>query len=561
MKNFLLYPSVFGVFGVTDKRTIFANVSTTGRIKIRAEKNKFNINKYNKFFIRGILYFVFGLYNTFLGLLSHSKNENQNISIVKKAERSLNVSIENIVLFVVLIVSLIFAIFVLGIVPIKISVYLTNKNFDIFLKRLIIWLIKSLIIYCMFLIIKLVPTIKEYYRFNSSCFEYQNQNNQINFLNFFVFCVFFVNFVVSLLGVVSSKWYFLPLNIFITICSIGVGFELFCEVQKIKWLTVLFLPIRFLIYKKPSRLSQKCAKIVLNEFELTNAKRINMQSINIKEDEISFSEAYVLAKEKLENENRFEKSDLDFIFCEVLNKSRAELRLTKSITKNDFKLIEKIVERRATGEPITKIFGHANFYGLDFVVTKDVLSPRMDTERLVETVIDDIKTCNKKIKVLDIGTGSGAIAVTISKLTNAKVTAVDISDKALEVAKKNANALNVKVNFVKSDLYSGLGRFSKFDIIVSNPPYIPSQDIDGLDDEVKKYDPILALDGGQDGLNFYREIIDGAPAKLIKGGRIFLEVGINQAQTVKKLLQKNFKDIRIVKDYNKIERVVCATLN
>ena len=118
----------------------------------------------------------------------------------------------------------------------------------------------------------------------------------------------------------------------------------------------------------------------------------------------------------------------------------------------------------------------------------------------------------------------------------------------------------MRVNFVISDLFSRIGRFSKFDIIVSNPPYIPSGDIDGLDEEVKKHDPILALDGGADGLNFYRAIIDKAPAKLVKNGRIYLEVGINQAQDIKKLLQKNFKDIRIVKDYNKIERVVCATL-
>ena len=253
---------------------------------------------------------------------------------------------------------------------------------------------------------------------------------------------------------------------------------------------------------------------------------------------VPFSEAYVQMKELLTNAGKYEQSDLDYIFCEVLKKSRAELKLVKSIDKDDLKKITKVVKERASGRPITKIFGYANFYGLNFIVTNDVLSPRMDTERLVETVLKDIKT---KQSVLDIGTGSGAIAITIAKNSSAKVTAVDISDEALKVAKENAKINDAKVNFVKSDLFESLGRFAKYDIIVSNPPYIPTKDIDSLDEEVKKYDPLLALDGGVSGLGFYEKIIAEAPKKLTKNGKIYFEVGIGQASNVKKLLQKYIK--------------------
>ena len=134
-------------------------------------------------------------------------------------------------------------------------------------------------------------------------------------------------------------------------------------------------------------------------------------------------------------------------------------------------------------------------------------------------------------------------------------------DEAIAVAKENARNNGVNVTFKKSDLFSNISKLGKFDIIVSNPPYIPSADIEQLEEEVKNYDPLLALDGGVTGLDFYTKIIECAPTYLTNNGKIFFEIGINQAKDVKKLLQKNFKDIRIVKDYNKIDRVVVATCN
>ena len=154
-------------------------------------------------------------------------------------------------------------------------------------------------------------------------------------------------------------------------------------------------------------------------------------------------------------------------------------------------------------------------------------------------------------------TGSGVIAITIAKETSANVVASDISHQALEVAKKNAKTNNAKIKFVESDIFKGLKK-DKFDLIISNPPYIPSKEVLTLDDEVKKYDPILALDGGDDGLSFYREIAEQAPMHLKEDGIIVLEIGFNQGQSIKKLLQNSFKNIKIKKDYSGNDRIVVA---
>ncbi len=156
-------------------------------------------------------------------------------------------------------------------------------------------------------------------------------------------------------------------------------------------------------------------------------------------------------------------------------------------------------------------------------------------------------------------TGSGIIAITLAKQTKAKVFASDISESALAVARKNAKTQKVKIKFIQSDVFKNMKK-ERFDLIISNPPYIPSKDILTLDDEVKKYDPLIALDGGDDGLFFYREIAENATRFLNKGGILVLEIGEDQGQSVKKLLQKNFETIRIKKDYSNNDRIVIAKL-
>lgn len=263
------------------------------------------------------------------------------------------------------------------------------------------------------------------------------------------------------------------------------------------------------------------------------------------------------------------KLSAELITCFVLNINRSGLYLERNlcVSKKDFKKIISLARRRLAHEPVQYIIGQTNFYGLDFYVDSNVLIPRPETELLVEAVIDAISQINKPLNVLDIGTGSGIIPVTLAKnLKNIFLTAVDISDKALLVAQDNANIHNVSecIKFLKSDIYSAFNGENentenniKFDIIISNPPYIDKTDMEKLDEEVKKYEPSNALFGGDDGLIFYRRILEGSISFLNKEGMIFLEIGYNQAKDLQEIGEKaGLKFVRLIKDYNDFDRVL-----
>lgn len=238
---------------------------------------------------------------------------------------------------------------------------------------------------------------------------------------------------------------------------------------------------------------------------------------------------------------------------------------------NDKQEVEKIkeinyldtVRKLVEGYPIQYITNHQEFMKLDFYVDKNVLIPRADTEILVEEAIDFIRNKkSEKIKILDICTGSGAIAVSVAKnIENAYVYATDLSDKALEVAQKNAlkNGVLNKCEFIKSDMFENIT--GKFDVIISNPPYIKSKEIESLDLNVKK-EPLIALDGGEDGLDFYRILIDNAHKFLEKDGRLFLEIGYDQKEEVINLLKASckYKKIYSKKDLSGNDRIIYATI-
>lgn len=250
-----------------------------------------------------------------------------------------------------------------------------------------------------------------------------------------------------------------------------------------------------------------------------------------------------------------EFSDIDWICCEITGKKRSELGFIKEFSEQELEKINLAIEKRLKHIPIAYIFGKTEFYGLPIIVDENVLIPRLDTEILVEKIIEEIKNCSERVEILDIGTGSGAIAITLAKNTNTKVTAVDISSKALKIAKQNAIQNNVEVEFIESDLFENLID-RKFDIIVSNPPYIESDVIGELEPEVKDYEPILALDGGKDGLEIYRRIVNDAGEHLNKNGKLFFEIGYNQGESVARLMQNKFKNVVVIKDYLNNDRVV-----
>ena len=218
------------------------------------------------------------------------------------------------------------------------------------------------------------------------------------------------------------------------------------------------------------------------------------------------------------------------------------------------------IQARAARVPLQYLTGKQDFMGLTFHVDERVLIPRQDTETLVELVLKE--NTDKKARILDLCTGSGCIAVSLAVLGGyQKVDAVDISEDALAAAEENGTRLGGKVRFLKSDLFSALDPEKKYDIITSNPPYIPTEVLNGLEPEVKDYEPRTALDGSEDGLAFYRRIAVAAPAFLRAGGRIYLEIGYDQGAAVEELLRNNgFARTRVVKDAAGRDRVVCAEL-
>ena len=207
------------------------------------------------------------------------------------------------------------------------------------------------------------------------------------------------------------------------------------------------------------------------------------------------------------------------------------------------------------GKPVQYIVGNVDFYGLNFKVNENVLIPRFETELLVQKTINYVKKYfNKKIKILDIGTGSGVIAITLSKKINADVTACDISKEALEVASENAKINNVEISFYESDLFSNIN--DKFDVIVSNPPYIDYNE--KIDEKVKNNEPHLALYAKDNGLYFYEEILKDAKKYSNKKNIIAFEIGENQGNDIKNIALKYFPNanISIEKDFPGKDRFV-----
>lgn len=210
----------------------------------------------------------------------------------------------------------------------------------------------------------------------------------------------------------------------------------------------------------------------------------------------------------------------------------------------------ELVDRRACGIPLQYITGDQEFMGFTFAVNENVLIPRQDTETLVETVLESIKTDfagQRDVKILDLCCGSGAIGISLALLcSGVKVVGSDVSNAAVAVAEQNAKTLGAekKISFTIGDLFEPFNRKlgkTKFDIIVTNPPYIKSEVIPTLQREVKDHEPLLALDGGEDGLVFYRRIIEEAPLYLKKGGKLFMEIGHDQARDITGLVQNALK--------------------
>lgn len=223
------------------------------------------------------------------------------------------------------------------------------------------------------------------------------------------------------------------------------------------------------------------------------------------------------------------------------------------VTENQYDSYVNYIDMRRRHIPLQHILGYQEFMGLKFKVTPDVLIPRQDTETLVEEVMRNL---HDGMHILDMCTGSGCILLSLLHYSNdCAGVGCDLSEKALKVAKENARELSLKAEFVQSDLFENV--CGKYEIIVSNPPYIPSKVIPTLMEEVKNHDPLMALDGREDGLYFYREIIKRAGQYLYPGGMLFFEIGCDQAADVSRFMKEaGYKETEVCKDLAGLDRVV-----
>lgn len=259
--------------------------------------------------------------------------------------------------------------------------------------------------------------------------------------------------------------------------------------------------------------------------------------------------------------------DAELLMLHVLGKDKAWLMAHphEILTGMDAVRYYAMVDRRLDGEPIQYIVGETEFYGLPFQVNRDVLIPRPETEHLVEKVIELAGGFHRSLipqpRIVDVGTGSGAIAVTLAaKLAYAEITAIDLSATALAVARRNAKSNGVagRIRFLQGDLLAPVAE-ERFEIVVSNPPYVPQGDRDGLAVEVRDFEPGLALFAGDTGLDIYRRLIPAAFDALIPGGFVALEIGFGQSDAIENLLaETGFEQIEFVPDLQGIPRVACG---
>lgn len=276
-------------------------------------------------------------------------------------------------------------------------------------------------------------------------------------------------------------------------------------------------------------------------------------------------ELYKDSTKKLEQEGILtSKLDVKILLSFLLDIDSKELIMyfNQHIDRKFINNFEQLLKRRLNREPIANIVNKKSFWSYDFFVNENVLTPRSDSEILVEAVLSNYNNMNENLNILDLGTGSGCLILSLLKMyKNATGLAIDISDKALQVAKQNAKNLKVEnIKFLKNNWNDNIE--DKFDIIISNPPYIPTKEIKELEPEVNKFNPLLALDGGEDGLNCYRYLAKSLDKNLKENTKIFLEIGKNQEKDIEKIFNENgYKLLKMYKDLAEINRILCFKKN
>ena len=567
-------------------RTAMATAVRDAEGKIRMETKRVTPPDKQPWFLR--LPIVRGVVNFINSMVGGSKTLMRSAEVYGEEEEpsrfekwlaaKLHVDLMGVVTTIALILGLGFSVLLFVMLPQWVTngvVALTGIEETSFLFNLIEGLVRIIIFVCYILLTSLMKDIKRTYMYHGAehktitCFEKgleltpENARTCTRVHNrcgtTFLFFVMLVSILVfsianTFLGV-EGIWRML-LKIALLPLVAGLSYELLKALAKTD--SVLLLPL-----KAPGLALQRITTREPDDGMLEVAIAAFKKVLEMDADPTIPEEQFVTALKAnvlLEQVNDIltpagvDLSDGEWIVSLASGIARSELAKSTALCQPS--VVEKSInwaKQRAEGAPLWYIVGDTEFYGFTFKVDNRVLIPRPETEELCEYALSFIKDSDS---VLDLCTGSGAIAVTLAKKSGATVFASDISEGALEVASKNAQLNGATVQFIHSNLFESIE--GKFNLIVSNPPYIPTEDIKGLDKEVRDYEPTLALDGGADGLDFYRAIAKNAAEHLEDGGILIMEFGIGQASDISALLEDSFTEIEIKKDLSGLERIIKA---
>ena len=385
----------------------------------------------------------------------------------------------------------------------------------------------------------------------------------------FLFIVLFVNIVIISLVTWAFHTYVFSVDNSVARFFINLGIELVLLplIAGISYEILKFLAkfdnkfVNF--FKAPGMLLQKTMTTRepdddMIEVAIAAFKKVLEMDNDESVPETEFVTAGILSKmlEKTKKEfaeKEIDESDAEWIYALVLDVKRSELKTERTVKPSESKKIREIVEKRLAGRPLWYIIGDTEFYGCNIRVDERALIPRPETEILADSVV---KSAENGDKILDMCTGSGCIAVSVAKALQNKevtVTGADVSDAAIMLAKENAKLNGVSVNFIQSDLFAGVR--GRFNIIVCNPPYIKSGEIPFIQKEVREHEPRVALDGGEDGLDFYRRIVKDVRSYLVKDGMLIMECGEGQANDILQIFPKREYAI-VLKDLAGVDRFV-----
>ena len=559
---------------------------------IRLETKKVKPASKRNFFlrlpiIRGVYSFIQSMVDG-VGILMRSADvygEGEPSKFEKWVANKLKVNVMSIVTTFAMVLALCLAVFLFIFLPQagrKLIEAIFSTKFSPWIKNLIEGLLKITVFVCYILLCSLIKDVKRTFMYHGaehktiSCYEsglelsVQNAKKcsrvhdrcGTTFI-VFVMIISIICFAIfeSLVGVEIDKFLRIGCKVLMLPLVAGLSYELLKGLAKTN--CFIFYPFKLpglllqrLTTKEPDDKMLEVAICAFNTVMQMDAdptiKEVKFE-MPISRKQLTEKVIDILSKNDVN-----ERSEAEWIVSICLNVKRSQVYTEDYVSIEKQRQIYKVVNERITGRPLWYCLGDTEFYGYKIKVDERCLIPRPETELLAEEVI---KNCNVNTAVLDLCTGSGAIAIAVKKESGAIVTAIDVSKYALDIAKENANLNSAEIEFIESDLFEGVseGVNRKFDIIVSNPPYIKSEEISSLQNEVKNFEPMNALDGGKDGLHFYRIICKHAKNHLNDNGILLLECGYNQAQEIAKMLD-GFKKIEIIKDYENIDRIIKAVL-